>query len=184
MKYYSRHSTLTRVVQLLVAALSGSIGIVVVGYSMVRFFYALSYINNDAAPVSGLLTENLESTLPFLCAVGLIIIVPVVSSFFICAVSLTMFPSISIRENGFRVHSAIGKSEWLGWDAIKKARKVELPRPVWMIGIEGLGWLYWPMGFFFWLWMPGIHLTQSIDGYHELLGVLKEKRPDLFVPYR
>jgi energy-converting hydrogenase Eha subunit G len=95
-----------------------------------------------------------------------------------------MYPAITVRKNGFRIHSLIGKSRWLAWDAIKKARRVELPRRFWMIGIKGLGWLYWPTGFSFWLWMPGIHLTQSIDDYHGLMRVLKEKRPDLFAPYR
>jgi hypothetical protein len=104
--------------------------------------------------------------------------------FVFAAIFLTMLPSITVGESGFRVHSLLGGTDWLGWDAIRKAREVPVLGRAWIIGIEKLGWLYWPTGFFFWLWMPGLYLTQSIDDYHGLMRVLKEKRPDLFAPYR
>jgi hypothetical protein len=109
-----------------------------------------------------------------------IILVTIIVSFML--IMLTNFSSITVSEQGFKVHSIIKETPWLNWQAIKKARKNPFIYPVfWHIGVEGLGALYKING---WIFLLGIGCFQigenSIENYNELIGIFRQKRPDLF----
>lgn len=102
------------------------------------------------------------------------------SCFLALAGSLIMFPGITIRPDGFKIHSRISATRWLTWQTIHKARLSPIGN-FWFLGIKGLGPLYWPAGFMWRLGAGGIQISRHIDGYNELMRILREKRPDIFI---
>src|SRR5690606_6794775 len=115
--------------------------------------------------------------LPFLLAACMLLAVPTLGLFWgLCAI-LTMFPTVSVREDGWKIASPAGSTPWLPWSAISKVRRIPLPRQSWMIGIKGLNRIYWLGSVTFWMGMASIHLTPSIEGYDRLMAILREKRP-------
>jgi hypothetical protein len=96
------------------------------------------------------------------------------------ALSITMFPGISVRDDGFRIHNRTSTSRWLEWQAMHKALKGPLGM-FWLLGIRGLGPLYWPPGLLWWLGSGGVQVSPQIGKYNELMKLLREKRPDLFI---
>jgi hypothetical protein len=113
-----------------------------------------------------------------LAIIWLIMAIIAVSCLLALAGSLTMFSGITVGTDGFKVHNRIGSTQWLDWQSIHKAR----PSPFgnfWFLGIKGLGPLYWPNGFIWWLGAGGIQISRHIGEYNELMKVLREKRPDI-----
>jgi hypothetical protein len=94
--------------------------------------------------------------------------------------SLTMFPGIAVQPNGFRIHSRVGATRWLNWQAIYKTRRSPIGN-FWFLGIKGLGPLYWPNGLFWWLGTGGIQISRHLNDYNELMSLLRKERPDIFV---
>lgn len=165
-----------RVVQFIFIFVFGSVFIFMCGLLSYLFVKALVV----APPILAELGPLIRTILPFLLAACMLLVVPTLGLFWgLCAV-LTMFPTVSVREDAFKIASPAGSTPWLPWSAISKVRRIPLPRQSWMIGIKGLNRIYWLGSLTFWMGVASIHLTPSIQEYDRLMAILREKRPDLF----
>ncbi|MCL4870174.1 MAG: hypothetical protein KJ063_14505 [Anaerolineae bacterium] len=106
----------------------------------------------------------------------------VIAWFFTLSIGmLTIFPSIMVNDDGFKVCTSVGQSKWLPWKAIHKIRSPFFYQRTIMIGAKGLGPLFVLNGLLFWLGSGGFLISQGINNYQELILILREKREDLFV---
>jgi hypothetical protein len=93
----------------------------------------------------------------------------------------TAVPSITVKEQGFRLETILGKSRWFSWTAIVKVRKSFSPvSESWYVGVRGLKWYYYPFGLISWMGNGAFMIGKTFENHKELIHIFKEKRPDLF----
>lgn len=97
---------------------------------------------------------------------------------------LNMFmPDVRVRENGFQLKTIFYESQWLRWEEIISVNKhpLSMRNYEWHgIRIENIHPIYSFIGTNQRIGGKGFLLTEKIQGYDDLIRVLKTKRPDLF----
>lgn len=138
------------------------------GYITLRLINASDFVNQDFI-INGLCVS---------WGIGLFLLLWV---FALGIAALTSYPSIEVNHDGFRISTVVSQSKWLSWDAINKIHQPIFYQRLHMMGVKGLGALYILNGLFYWLGSGGFLISQAIENYQELIALLKQKRPDLFI---
>lgn len=89
--------------------------------------------------------------------------------------------AVHVRGDGFRISTLFYTSEWLGWQEINSIRPHWFYDRILTVSVDKISPLYDLVGAFQLVGSRAFLIYKGgINGYEELIEILRQKRPDLF----